>query len=177
MNTYYNKYINFLIKHNLYNEEVLEYIRNNSIKFDYRDEEQREFIGCFYITDKKEKIKKINICVPIIDSDITVLINIHEYIHLFILYQHLNKNFLRDTDEEMLPILYEMLYFLDNPSKELENKIKDLNNLVKEESPIQYKIAFKSREELLEYYQQENPSFKNLQTKAKKLMRKYISKL
>lgn len=177
MNIYYTKYINFLIKHNIYDEEVLKYIRRNSIVFDYREEDKRDFIGCFYITDKNNRVKKIKLCIPIMNSEISVLINIHEYIHLFILHQYLNKKYQNNNDTEILPILYELLYYLDNPSNELENKIKDLNNLVREDSPIQYKIALKSRNELLEYYQKENPSFKNLQTKAKKLMRKYNGNL
>jgi len=173
MNIYYNKYINFLIKHNIYNEEIIDYMRRNCIKFDYRDEEQRDFIGCFYNLDRNNRITKINLCVPFLDSDTTVLINIHEYIHLFILYQYLNKKYQQSKDEEILPILYELLYFLDNPSKELERKIIELNNTIKDTSPVQYRIALKSRDELLEYYQKENPSFKKLQEKAKKLSKKY----
>lgn len=173
MNIYYNKYINFLIKHNIYNEEILEYMRRNSIKIDYRDKEKRDFIGCFYSTDRNNRITKINLYVPFIDSDITVLINIHEYIHLYILYQYLNKKYQQNKEEEILPILYEHLYFLDNLSKELEDKIKDLNNTITDTSPMQYRIALKSRDELLEYYQKENPSFKKLQEKAKKLSRKH----
>lgn len=176
MNIYYNKYINFLIKHNIYKAEIMQYITKYSIKIDYHMEEQRDFIGCFYSIDKNKRIKKISICTPYIDSDITVLINIHEYIHLFILYQYLNKKYERNKDEEILPILYELLYYLDNPSKELEKKIIELNNTIKDTSPIQYKIALKSRDELLEYYQKEKPNFKKLQEKAKTLAKKYTSK-
>ena len=45
---YYQKFINFLKEHNLYNEEVVEYWKNNRTLFDYHDEEKRGFIGCFY---------------------------------------------------------------------------------------------------------------------------------
>ena len=45
---YYKKFITFLKEHNLYDEEILEYWKNNKLMFDYRDDEKRELIGCFY---------------------------------------------------------------------------------------------------------------------------------
>lgn len=174
MNIYYEKYINFLKKHNLYNENILNYMKLYSTYFDYREEEKRDFIGCFYMQDKKNRINKIKAFVPHIDSDITVLINIHEYIHLFILYHHIGKRYQRDKDEEILPMFYELLYYIENPTKELEIKITNLNNEIKENSPLQYKIALQSRNEILKYYQKENPNFKQLQEKAKKLSKKKI---
>lgn len=48
-NDFYSKYLNFLKKHNLYEEESFQYIRANALYIDYWDDEARDFIGCFYI--------------------------------------------------------------------------------------------------------------------------------
>ena len=69
---YSYKFFNFFQRQNLYNEEMFNYFRKNSILFDYRDEDYHPFIGCFYLT-KNKKVNKINLVVPFIDSDITVL--------------------------------------------------------------------------------------------------------
>ena len=48
-----DKLIEFFKKHNLYEEEMFKYFSENSTMIDYMDDEQRSFIGTFYITDKK----------------------------------------------------------------------------------------------------------------------------
>ena len=53
--------INFFKRHNLYNEEMFNYFSKNSSMIDYRDEEQRPYIGTFYLTDKNKKITKIHL--------------------------------------------------------------------------------------------------------------------
>ena len=91
MNNYYNDFIKFFKKHNLYNEEIFNYIQKNRTLFDYRDEDQRIFIGCYYICNKQGILQKINICVPFINDPITLLINIHEYIHAIESYKNISK--------------------------------------------------------------------------------------
>lgn len=173
--TYYDKYINFLKKHNIYSKEILEYIRRNSIHFDYLEEEKRAFIGCFYLQNKKEILQKIHVCIPYIDSDITTLINIHEYIHVLSLYPYLNKKMKLTKQEEILPIFYELLYYLDNTSQYLQDEITKLNNQILASGQIEYNIALKCRQELLQYYKKEQPTFKKLQKKAKRLSIKYLN--
>ena len=73
-------------------------------------------------------------------------------------------------------MFYELLYYTENPTKELEIQIKNLNNEIKENSPLQYKIALEKRKEIFKYYKKNNPSFKQLQEKAKKLSKKKIHK-
>lgn len=175
MNIYYKRYIDFLQKHNIYNEEILEYIRKHSTYIEYIDEEKREFIGCFYNIDKNNKLKKIHICIPYIDSDLTTLINIHEYIHILTLYPYLDKKYKSNNQEEILPIFYELLYFLDNPSNTLKEEIIKLNNKIKNSNQEKYKIALKCKKELLDYYQNKKTNFKALTQKAKILSKKYQS--
>lgn len=170
---YYNEFINFFKKHNLYNKEIFDYINSNSIKFDYRDDEKRPFIGCYYICNKRDILQKINICVPFIDSPITLLINIHEYIHAIELYKRIGKKYEQKETEETLPILYELLYFEENPSKELEHHLIYLNSKINNDSKESYKIALSIKNELLKYYKEANPNLTKLQRKAKKLSKKY----
>lgn len=174
MNEYYNNFINFFKKHNLYNEEMFKYIQNNSTHFDYRDEEQRIFIGCYYICNKLEILQKINIVVPFIDNKITLLINIHEYIHAIELYNNIGKKYEHKDTEETLPMLYELLYYLENPSKELKIYLTELNKQITKNSSKSYQIALLIQEELLAYYQKENPTFRKLQIKVKKLTKNCI---
>ena len=87
---YYEKFINFLKKHNLYDEEVIQYWTKNKISFDYLEEESRCLIGCYYKIENKI-LTKISLIVPFIDNDKTVLINIHEYAHALELYSELGK--------------------------------------------------------------------------------------
>lgn len=173
MNQYYKDFIDFFKKHNLYEEKMFDYIRRNSTLLDYRDDEQRIFIGCFYICGKQNILQKIKLCVPFINSQITILINIHEYLHAIELYSKIGKKYQSKDTEEVLPMLYESLYFLDNPSKELENHLLYLNSRIKDDSKESYKIALSIEKELLKYYKEENPDFKKLQNKVKKLTKQY----
>lgn len=68
-NTLYLKFINFFKEHNLYDETVFKYIRENAILFDYLEEEKRAFIGCYYSYDKNNHLSKITIAVPIINDE------------------------------------------------------------------------------------------------------------
>ena len=76
---YYKKFIEFLKTHNIYDEEIVKYFNNNSTRFDYLEEEYRPFIGVYYMTEG-DILTKVKPMVPFINSDKTVLINIHEYI-------------------------------------------------------------------------------------------------
>ena len=63
------KFINFLKETELYNEEVLEYIKPNTVKVDYSPE-AIDFIGCFPVTDENNKLRAIRMCVPKMIDDI-----------------------------------------------------------------------------------------------------------
>ena len=57
---YYQIFIEFLKKHNLYNEEAIKYLHKQGIFFDYYEEENRDFIGCYYILNKSNVLQKIH---------------------------------------------------------------------------------------------------------------------
>ena len=87
-----NKFIKFLKDTEIYNEEVFEYIKPKTVYLDH-SEEATHFYGVFPIVDDNNIIKDIKLCVPKIKDDITVSINIHEYVHLLMVYRDLNKEY------------------------------------------------------------------------------------
>jgi len=148
---YYTDFINFFKKHNLYDEEIFNYINKNSTRFEYDNEELIPFIGCYYIKNSQDILQKIKLYVPYITNQITVLINIHEYIHAIELYKKIGKKFKEDNLKEILPMLYERIYIKENPSKKLEEHLKFLNKKINENSTESYKIALEIQDELLDY--------------------------
>ena len=168
----YLKFINFFKNHNLYDEQTFKYIRENAILFDYLEEEKRSFIGCYYNFDKRGCLIKIVIGVPIIKDEQTLLINIHEYIHAISLYSKLGTKCKIGIEREILPLLYEKIYLNENPNEELERYVNMLNQKIIESNQIEYKIALNLQNELLEYYYKIR-NFNKLESKAKKLSKKY----
>lgn len=105
----YEKFVDFLKCYGLYNQEVLDFIKNKTLYIDYKNVEAREYMGCFPII-KNGVVKDIRLCVPKIVDDVTVSINIHEYVHLTKVYSHLNKEYKESKYEDVLPTAYEFLY-------------------------------------------------------------------
>lgn len=170
MNVYYNKFIDFFERHHLYDKEMFDYLRLNSTMFDYRDIDKRNFIGCFW-TNKNGYLNKVSLVVPFIDSDKTVLINIHEYIHGIMLYKNLGKRYNPGIDRELLPMVYEKLYVLENPSAELMEFEKRLDQGIDQDSDIAYKLGLFYRDELINMYHN-GMDFDNLNRKGKRLSKK-----
>lgn len=166
---YYQKFIDFLKKHNLYNEEVLEYWNEHKIMFDYREEEKRDLIGWSYQLENNI-LTKMNLIVPFIDNDKTVLINIHEYIHLLLIYNRIGKKCTIGIDKEVLPIYYERIFIRENKTKELINYYKYLNNYIEKSKVKEYIIALQVSDILLEDTKENKIS--TLIKKTKKITKK-----
>ncbi len=127
-----NKFIKFLKDTEIYNEEVFEYIKPKTVYLDH-SEEATHFYGVFPIVDDNNIIKDIKLCVPKIKDDLTVSINIHEYVHLLLLYRDLNKEYKESDYDELLPVMYEFYYLKDNDPEYLEaykEKISKSNNKI-----------------------------------------------
>ena len=169
---YYQIFIEFLKKHNLYNEEAIKYLHKQGIFFDYYEEENRDFIGCYYILNKSNVLQKIQIIAPYIKNEQTLLINIHEFTHGLLLYNFLGKKIDIGKESEVLPMLYERIYLEENYSIKAKDYIEKLNSRITKDSKIDYIIALHIQEEMLKYQEKENNPFK-LYKKAKRLARKY----
>lgn len=161
--------IDFFKRHNLYEEEMFKYLSENSMMVDYLDEEQRAFIGCFYILNKRGILDRIQLNIPYVYNDETALINIHEIVHGILYYQKLGKKFKKDITVEALPMLYEKLYILENPSEEFIKYGEYLDRIIEENPQKEYKFGLDVREELLKNY---NYNIKKMSKKVKRLSRK-----
>lgn len=148
---------------------MFKYFSENCTMIDYMDDEQRIFIGTFYITDKNRKLMKIHLNVPYIYDNKTMLINIHEVVHAIMMYKKLGKKLHLGLDCESLPMLYEKIYINDVNSTEIINYGKYLDALV-EEIDEAYVFGLKIRDKLLDCY---NYDISSMDKMAKKLVKKY----
>lgn len=165
---YNSKVIDFFKRHNMYEKIMFDYLQYNTIMIDYRDEDEKEFIGCFYVF-LNGKLHKINLVLPYLMDDITTLINIHEITHGIYMYRYLDKKVTIKEDIEVLPMLYERIYINESNNKELLALANDLDKKIRHEDI--YLLGLKLRDELLRIY---NYDFEDINKKAKKLVKKEL---
>lgn len=166
--TYNEELINFFKRHNLYEEEMFKYLQSNTTILDYHDEEQRDFIGCFYTFVNNNILKSIHLNIPYIYDDITMLISIHEIVHGIDLYKHLHKKTKITNMCEILPILYEKIYIEETNNHNLRKYQQELNKRIKP-SEKKYYMALEIMDEL---YQSYNYDINKMKKISKKLIRK-----
>lgn len=145
----YQKFINFLKKYGLYDDKIFHYIMDNAVYFDYLDDELRSAIGVYCIY-QQNKLFKIVTYVPYITDDKTVLINVHEYVHAFLLYSKLGTKYKMGMDCEVLPFYFENLYILENPNIGLEEFEQRWNQSISYENREEYRIAYTLQKDLLQ---------------------------
>ena len=162
--------IDFFKRHNMYDEEMFNYLQENTIMIDFKDPDQRGFIGCFYVQDKKGRLTKIVLNIPYVYDYKTALINIHEITHGIENYKKLGKKFKKDNTVEALPILYEKIYIMENDNEELTKYGEYLDTLCGRDNATEYQMALKVRDELLSNYSYDMNKMKRM---TKRLVRKY----
>ena len=170
---YYNKFINFLRQNNLYDVKSFSYWKKNRILFDYQEREKRDLIGCFYQFNKNNILKEIKLIVPYLKNDKTVLINIHEFIHMLLLYPKLNKKCEIGIDKEILPIFYERLFIEQENTKELYEYYQYLNQYITNSNQLEYILAMNLSEQVKDIYPQRNIYI--LEKKVKRLVKQHNS--
>ena len=167
---YYRKFIEFLKEHGIYDEEVVKYYREHWELFDYLDVEERINMGTYYVI-RNGQLEEIRPVVPIMNNDVTVLINVHEYIHVLMNYKKINQHAkIRTKDHEVLPIFYEKVYVKENPSEELVEYHKFLTECIDDAPEEQFVLALNISDKLMEDY--DNQSIDELNRKTKKLVLK-----
>lgn len=171
--TPYEKYLNFLKKHNIYNEKLINYIRENTIFIDYSNEEYRSYISTVPVVEKDKRLKTIKSILPYINNDITISININEYVKALIYYQKLRKYFNIGEEIEILPLFYEKLFIKENETEELKQYREELDKTIIRENTRKYVVALNSQNDLQRYYEEGNINVTTLETKAKKLAKEY----
>ena len=166
----YNKFINFLKSHNLYDEKVLDYWKKNTTGFDYLDEEGRDFIGCYY-QFKNGCLHNIKAIVPYMNNDKTVMMNIHEYVHFFMMYKKLGMPCKIGKDCEVLPVFFEKLYVIENPTKENVDYYNYLRECIINDNNEKYVLALKIIDDLVEFYNEQD--INKINSKIKRLVLKH----
>lgn len=167
---YYRKFIEFLKKHGIYDEEVIRYYREHWELFEYLDVEERINMGTNYII-RNGYLEEIKAIVPIMNNDITVLINVHEYIHVLMNYKKINQPVkIKTKDHEVLPIFYEKLYVKENSTEELIDYHNFLKECIDDTPEEQYVFALNISDKLMENY--DNQSINELDRKVKRLVLK-----
>ena len=172
----YKEFINFFKKHGLYDENIFNYIQKNKITFDYYDEERNYKIG-YYPTIRNDILTNVTIYVPFINNQKTLLINIYIYMHAIQLCSKLGQKIDNIDNNETLSMLYQKIYLQENPNQELEKYLSKQDEYTKENGMGKYKIALAVQNELLKYYNEENPTFRQMQKKAKRLIKKHKVKM
>lgn len=168
----YNEFLNFFKKHGLYDKNIFQYIQENKVTFDYYDEERNHKTG-YYPTIRNGILTDVTIYVPFINNKKTLLINIYVYMHAIQLCNKLGKKIENIDNNETLSMLYQKIYLQENPNQELEKYLLKQDEYTKENGKEKYKLALKVQNELLKYYNEESPTFKQMQKKAKRLTRKH----
>ncbi len=173
MNTNYNKFIDFFKKYNLYNEEVFNYIKQQTIIFSIYNEELMNVRGICYNYNKLEQLTSFTLYVPYINNEKTAFMNIRPYVQAICAYPKLGKKYKTAADIEIIAFYFERLYLQDNPNQELEEYLNKIYTRIRdEETETNYKIALNAQPMLEEYAKVTNPNFKKIQNKAKKLSKK-----
>lgn len=152
MDIYYKKFEDFLKKHNLYDEEIINYKKENSKLFAYRDENCEPSFGCHYIFPNGQ-LDKIYLIDLFIDNDIAILTNIYHYIHLVEAYKMIGENFdINDVNDKIkiLPTFYANLFITENLTDELIRFRKDFENkTINGDCHTKYKLALECRDKLM----------------------------
>ena len=161
------KFIKFLKDNNIYNKEALKYFNDNSTYVDYKDESAEYFVGC-YPKVENGILKGINICVPRMEDEITVTINIHEYVHALRLYKGLNKKYKDTGYEEVLPVFYELIFFKEN-AKSMDDYYNFYKNYLLEDYKKEYLMVTELYNDLIK--EEGEMSIENLEKRVKRLIR------
>ena len=56
--------IDFFKTHNLYDENIFNYLESITTKIDYQTEKERVFIGCYYKLNKQNILSNLKIIIP-----------------------------------------------------------------------------------------------------------------
>ncbi|MCI6266834.1 MAG: hypothetical protein MR598_08335 [Erysipelotrichaceae bacterium] len=177
-NEFYDKFRDFLKRHELYEEKSFQYIWKQAVFVDYREEDIRDLIGnCAVILDNKEKILNIIPCFPFLRDDITVVISIYAYVQALMQLPRLEKKYQENIlYGYILPMYYEKLYILENENEVLLQYEENMINHLLKDGSSKYQDILKCRDELVAYSQNNNFSAMKIGRHAKRLARRYVNK-
>lgn len=165
------KYINFLKKHEIYDEKCIRYLHRHSVKINYQD---MSLIGCTLDIDRKGRLRSFIPCVPYLYNDKMVAIYIYVYVQALELIPKLGKKYEDNFLDQLLPLFYLKLYLTENANEALWTYDQSIRNTLLEDQTNQSKILLQSLDRLIGNYYQENSEAKKMGKKAKRLAKKCL---
>lgn len=147
----YDEFISFLKRYDLYNKKIIDNFFNSAFRYSYKTTDDMNFSECIYIIDDNNVLVKIRACIPYINDYKTLLINIHEYVHYYMMYKKLGKEVIIGRNCELLPMVYEKLFILEKNSKELNDYDKLLMKQTEEDNDPDYIYALENRDKVVHF--------------------------
>ena len=145
------EFISFLKEHHVYDEEIVNSFYNNAFRYNV-EEVVFGFNMCMYVMDDNDVLIDLKACIPCISNYKTMLINIHEYIHYYMMYKKLGKKVVIGRNRELLPLLYEKIYILEKDDKALNKYGERLDNIIIKENNSDYVYALEYRDKLIDLF-------------------------
>lgn len=131
--------------------------------------------GIYYNFNKNNKLTGFILYLPYLDHNkMTSFIRIRPYIQALFAYKELGRNYKPEADSEIIALYFEKIYLQENPITELKNYFNRILTSIKiQDTEPKYKIALNAQDEFKSYNIQKNLDFKEMQTKARRLSKKY----
>ena len=109
----YSKYINFLIQHNLFDKGIFQYLQKNLVFIPFKSIDEYHSIGCTIILNHNEKLVGFIPCVPYLENDKAVAINIFVYVQALMLLPNIGKVYDERDYDYTLPFIFQKHYILE----------------------------------------------------------------
>ncbi len=146
-----NEFISFLKNYNLYNKEIVDSFFGDSFRYNYENDRDIIFSECIYIINNEDILVKIRACIPYINDYKTMLINIHEYVHYYMLYKKIGKKVIIGRNCELLPVAYEKLFIMEKNIQELYDYDDFLTKNILCNNDPNYLYALENRDRIVNY--------------------------
>ena len=164
---YDERIIDFFKRHNLYEEEMFDYIQKNTWGICYADKPKARRVGCYNIGDKR--LLDFLVVIPDQTTDFTMFIQVHEIAHAIYAYKHLGKRFSAPSSE-LLAFVMEKKYAEEIKSESVTKYSEHLDSVIDENDALEYRFALHARKEFMDSF---NGDMKTFDKQSGKLLRKF----
>ncbi len=144
------EFISFLKQYNIYNKEIVDSFYNNSLRYDSEIDGEIGLNMCIYAINDDDVLVDLKACVPCIKNYKTMLVNVHEYIHYYIMYKKLGKKVIIGRNCELLPLVYEKLFIMEKNDDALNRYAEKLDRIIKKDNNPDYIYALEYRDKLID---------------------------
>ena len=159
----YSNYKNFLIKHQLFDNNTFNYIKNNSVLVDFKSLEDYNSYGCSTVLDERGRLVQVIPCVPFLNDDISIAINVFVYVEALILISLIGRKIDNKYIDRKWPFIFFKLYLLEN------------KDLLKYQEKIQFSDTLKYSDDLIYGYCHDDFNLKIYARMIKRRAKDYLS--